>query len=225
MKVEPCAYCQAEEERISRIRQQLKRAEASLAKHQEGHISIAVDDMPDSRRQTVEPYQLCACGCGERTLLARRTHKKDGYVKGQPIRYVNGHARRTKGPDHIVDEDGCWVWVKEKSRHGYGWLNESGKQYVAHRAYYERHKGPIQDGLQIDHLCRNRACVNPDHLEPVTMIENLRRANIAKLDQDKAREIRGFLSQGIPLKEIATRYGVSTGTIRDIRDGKRWKLA
>src|SRR5450755_3951408 len=64
--------------------------------------------------------------------------------------------------------DGCWVWTGAL-RTGYGTLSVSGKNVPAHRFSYELLVGIIPDGLQIDHLCRNRACVNPEHLEPVTV--------------------------------------------------------
>jgi hypothetical protein len=71
---------------------------------------------------------------------------------------------------------GCWLWIGSHDTHGYGQIHIKGKQCGAHRIIYERHKGPIPDGLEIDHLCGNKACVNPDHLEIVTHKINVRRA-------------------------------------------------
>lgn len=71
---------------------------------------------------------------------------------------------------------GCWVWTAAVGSHGYGVFNpEPGTTALAHRHAYTLLVGPIPDGLDLDHLCRNRVCVNPDHVEPVTRRENVQR--------------------------------------------------
>lgn len=71
--------------------------------------------------------------------------------------------------------NGCWVWVAAIKSGGYGGFGVGSKVVRAHRFAYEHFKGPVPDGLEIDHLCRNRACVNPDHLEAVD-----RRVNVLR---------------------------------------------
>ena len=75
-------------------------------------------------------------------------------------------------------ETGCWVWTAYRDRDGYGVVSDtSNRGRRAHRAVYELHVGPIPEGLQLDHLCRNTGCVNPAHLEPVTCRVNLLRGD------------------------------------------------
>ena len=70
----------------------------------------------------------------------------------------------------------CWLWTASCSRNGYGqWNDGTGRMVTAHRQAYETLVGLVPVGLDLDHLCRVRQCVNPDHLEPVTRLENLRR--------------------------------------------------
>jgi hypothetical protein len=73
--------------------------------------------------------------------------------------------------------NGCWVWTGTIANNGYGKVTVDYKTLPAHRYFYEQLKCEIPYGLHIDHLCRNRRCVNPDHLEPVTCRENSRRGN------------------------------------------------
>lgn len=74
----------------------------------------------------------------------------------------------------IPDDRGCWEWVGSRMKHGYG---QFGAQGLAHRFSYKMHVGPIPKGLTVDHLCRNRSCVNPNHLEVVTLRENVLRGD------------------------------------------------
>src|SRR5689334_4591143 len=76
---------------------------------------------------------------------------------------------------------GCWLWFGATDSKGYGNVRINYKQHKPHRVVYEAHKGPIPGGLHLDHLCRTPACVNPDHLEPVTNGENRRRGLLGVL--------------------------------------------
>lgn len=72
---------------------------------------------------------------------------------------------------------GCWLWIAYTQPGGYGQFFYDGRMGLAHRWSYEHYVGPIPEGLTLDHLCRHPSCVNPEHLEPVTMRENVLRGN------------------------------------------------
>jgi HNH endonuclease len=90
----------------------------------------------------------------------------------------------------------------------------------AQRVYYEERFGPVPVGTELDHLCRVRACINPDHLEPVTHAENCRRGRRAKLSPDQVAEIR---SSSETQRVIARRFGVTQGHVARIRNGQSWR--
>jgi hypothetical protein len=74
--------------------------------------------------------------------------------------------RRLSPVEYLVDEStGCWIWQRGKDRAGYGKTRVDGQSgALAHRIYYERANGPVPEGFDVHHTCKNRSCVNPEHL-------------------------------------------------------------
>ena len=102
-----------------------------------------------------------------------------------PTGKVNSDMRKTtpvivRLMARVTMQDGplatqCWISGTNSSRGGYTTIWEAGRSTMSHRVTYEHYVGVIPDGLQLDHLCRNRSCVHPWHVEPVTPRENMRR--------------------------------------------------
>jgi DNA-binding XRE family transcriptional regulator len=139
----------------------------------------------------------------------------------------------------LVQPDGCWQWTGGLSGPGYGNFFCDGRTRSAHRFAYTMFVEPIADGLDIDHLCRNRACVNPDHLEAVSRQENLHRGagpggvlaptrNFRPLVEYRSGEqlVPLWLSahrkaRGLSQIKLAALVGVTPPMISHIETGKR----
>jgi hypothetical protein len=114
------------------------------------------------------PSGLCECGCGSVTGIARKSDSRRGWVAGRHNRYISGHNYRPHGTGYLIDDvTGCWVWQGRLGAGGYGRVSHNGRPVAVHRRYYEILCGPIPAGFHVHHRCRNRACVNPDHLVAV----------------------------------------------------------
>ena len=119
---------------------------------------------------------LCACGCHKPVSRYTKTNKKIGQIKGQWSKYLVGHVAKKSSVLFTIERRGhssaCWIWGMNKTDSGYGLKGSR----LAHRHYYEMVNGKVPFGLELDHLCSNRDCIRPDHLEPVTRSVNMKRA-------------------------------------------------
>lgn len=109
---------------------------------------------------------------------------------------------------------GCWLWSGHRNGGGYGQFSINNRTRIAHRVAYELFVGPIPDGLVLDHLCRVRHCVNPEHLEPVTQKENARRG-----ETGSNMACRTHCPQGHPLS--GPNLYIDTRGTRECRECRR----
>ena len=130
---------------------------------------------------------------------------------------IERFAEKTRPADN-----GCIEWIASTSNSGYGTFYTGETFTVAHRWSYEYHVGPIRAGMQVDHLCRNRLCVNPEHLEQVTALTNLLRGT--------GSAARTHCPAGHPYAGDNLRIVASTGyrvciTCRRANDTRRYHLS
>ena len=86
-----------------------------------------------------------------------------------------------------IRDSGCYEWVASKRRLGYGQVRHNGTSRIAHVVAYLELVGPVPEGKVLDHICRNPPCVNPDHLEPVSIGENTRRGELGYGGRNRCR--------------------------------------
>ena len=182
-------------------------------------------------REGPNPSGLCMCGCGAPAPIATLSNRSTGSVAGKPMRFIHNHHTRSASAYYLVEDRGyktpCWIWQMSKDENGYGRKSapyKGGYRSIgAHRAYYEEFKGPIPSGYDVDHLCFVPSCVNPDHLEAVTPLENERRRRYVMLSEDKIPTIKLLRSWGVPYGKIGAIFGVKATTICAICQGLNWK--
>jgi hypothetical protein len=167
-------------------------------------------------------------GCQGRVVarkMCKRHYRRwqkygDPLAPRQPMKRKDPYERWVKFVQKAEEEDGCWLWTGNTNNGGYGIFWYDDRTGLAHRWSYEHHKGPL-GRLHVDHLCRNRLCVNPSHLEKVTARENLLRGETAAA----ANAAKTHCPQGHPYSEdntyVDNRNSRSCITCRKAADKRR----
>jgi hypothetical protein len=152
-----------------------------------------------------------------------------------PVPRTQKTAETIESRSMPVTECGCWIWLEGTfGRMGYGRISYGGKSCPAHRLSWEVFRGPIPRGGHVLHKCDTPLCVNPDHLFLGDHYANMRdrekkgrarrcygeKHSFAKLTEEDVKEIRATPRH---TKGVAAKFGVSHGTLSDIRLGQLWK--
>jgi hypothetical protein len=148
-------------------------------------------------------------------------------VIGQDTHVVTPLFPRFWSKVKLADNGECWEWTAARDKTGYGRIKINKKLYLSHRAAYEAFSGEIPEGLQIDHLCRNRWCCNPQHLEAVTRRENiLRGVGETAINSRKTHCPEGhpFTQDNLVLSELRRKGGRMCLTCYRIRNKERLRL-
>ncbi len=132
-------------------------------------------------------------------------------------------------PSRVRHLGACWVWTGATSG-DYGTMRISGANYQAHRISVALFKGDYDPDLVVDHICMNKLCVAPHHLEPVTYVENARRYLIVDpedydervINTKQARTIRARLEKGEAVEILAEEFKLTPKHVRKIQLGRYW---
>ena len=144
------------------------------------------------------------------SMHLQRFHKHGSSCVDRPSRY-DWSAK------YEIDEiTGCWNWLGSIMKNGYG-------VDTPHRTMWKRERGPIPAKMTIDHLCRNRKCINPNHLEVVTQAENVQRGAGAKLNWFDVHNIRKMAGDSIRRSLIQWTYQIRSSHLSSIISHKSWK--
>jgi len=174
------------------------------------------------------PRGECYCGCGEQIEIATKNDPLRGLIAGKPCYYVRFHHRRSSPVEYVKKDMGyktpCWIWERAIDKNtGYGCVTDDDREMrSAHVVYYQREHGPIPEGKHLDHLCRVKRCVRPDHLEPVTQQVNVQRGIRAKLDPEAVQRLRDLRVDGYLYRELSELFGIGTATAQNAAKGASW---
>lgn len=167
----------------------------------------------------------CACGCWQKTSFNKHSDAYAGYEAGTYMKYVTGHQTRQSGSMFEYVNAGyktpCWIWNLGLNRGGYAVIYSNGKSNSGHKHFYELVNGPVPDGLHLDHLCRNRACVRPDHLDTVTPNVNVLRGSNTRITESQIQEMKALYAAGKRKREIARLFGLGEAHTGAILNGKK----
>lgn len=152
-----------------------------------------------------------------------------------PVKQSGGNSDEAKLLDGVVrSSTGCWEWTGRVDKDGYGRTTWAGRPWGVHRLSFSLFCGTLIDGRCVCHSCDNPKCCNPVHLFIGSDADNAadrdrkgrgprgRKNHFAKTNEDKVREVKLLLAQGVNQTETARRCGLSRNTVHFIARGKAW---
>ena len=157
--------------------------------------------------------------------IIRKPHTEETKERMRLAALKNRIPLKIRFWERVKKTKSCWLWIGTRDAKGYGVIVNNNKHFFAHRLSYEWEKGKIPIKLEIDHLCRNSACINPKHLEAVTHRENvLRGMGLMAVNAKKTycKYGHGFDKKNTGIKKNKQRYCKKCGAIRSA--GVRKKL-
>jgi hypothetical protein len=154
--------------------------------------------------------------------------------KGEITMFSEANRRRFVEKVKTDGSSGCWLWEGKTHPSGYGFFNANGRKIYAHRYPYEYLNGPVPPSLELDHVCENKACIRPDHLDPVTHAENMRRAGLrgawsgernsqAKRTELEVEVIKRAHELGAPVKDLARIFNIPLRSVYYIIKRENWR--
>lgn len=191
---------------------------------------------------TDDPYQEMTCsasGCEStaksKGLCTKHYTRLIRYGDIQTTKIIVGDDISRFMSSMVVSSTGCWEWSKFR-KNGYGIAGLNGKLEQAHRAAWMVFKGDIPEGMQVNHKCNNRPCINPDHLYICDQVQNMKDMSDAgrgkwhkgsdnsqsKLNDESVREIKLLIDSGATNRSIAGFFDVSQSCISSIKNGRTW---
>ena len=178
-----------------------------------------------------ERLKSCECGCGLPAPIASRTRASKGHVKGQPLRFRQGHGANQAPPAPRIPfinrfeqyvkrgaPNECWLWTGAGGEYGHVKVNN--RQVGAHVATYEAFHGPVPRGMVVRHNCDTPRCCNPNHLVLGTYLDNSRdaidrdrtargeRCGQATITEAQVSEIRRLRTHGARICDIVRQLDV-----------------
>jgi len=139
------------------------------------------------------------------------------FYRARTIRACRGRPSR---PGFVLRQGRCIEWQGACNSKGYGYANGA----LVHRTAWEAICGPIPEGYEVHHRCRNKKCANVEHLEPLTREEHARaEGRTLKLDESKVQNILALVAVGVTQREIAERHGIARPYVSLIKSRRRWR--
>ena len=149
------------------------------------------------------------------------------YIRTEKYRKEVGEKQWKKDDElYKVDtKSGCWNFTGSLLKSGYGQIQRNKKSIYIHRYFYEKYKKVVPQGYELDHLCKNKKCVNPLHLEAVTHYENCLRGSATKLTEEIVQNMRNLYKSGWKKIVLARLFKISRAHVGRIIEGKSWSFS